>query len=172
MGVKMKRFIIVVLEIIICFLLQTTVFHWISLANAVPNLLLILTVSAGLMRGRMDGLAVGFFCGLMIDFCFSNILGLFAFIYMLIGYLNGYSNKIFEKDDLTIPIILIAVSDLLYFFLYYVFEFLLRGKLNIFFYFIKIGLPELIYTVLISILLYKLLNIIHTRISRSMEKEA
>lgn len=167
----MKRFIVVTLELIICFLLQTTVFHWISLANAVPNLLLILTVSVGLMRGRMSGLTVGFFCGLMIDFCFSNVIGLFAFIYLLIGYLNGYSNKIFEKDDLIIPILLIAVSDLLYFFLYYVFEFLLRGKLDIFYYFVKIGLPELIYTVLISIVLYKLLSIIHTRINRSMEKE-
>lgn len=167
----MKRFIIVTVEIIICFLLQTTVFQWFALAKAVPNLLLILTVSVGLMRGRTEGLTIGLLCGLMVDFCYGSVIGLYAFIYMIIGYLNGYSNKIFEKDDLTIPIVLIGVSDFIYFFLYYIFVYLLQGKLNIFYYFIRLGLPEIVYTVLISILLYKLLNIINLRIDRNKEKE-
>ncbi len=167
----MKRFLIITIEIIICFLLQTTVFQWFALAKAVPNLLLILTVSVGLMRGRTEGLIVGFFSGLMIDFCYGSIIGLYGFIYMIIGYLNGYSNKIFEKDDLTIPIVLIGASDLLYFFMYYVFKYLLQGKLNIFYYFMRLGLPEIVYTLLISILMYKFLNIINTRIDRSKERE-
>lgn len=167
----MKRFIIITIEIIICFLLQTTVFQWFALAKAVPNLLLILTVSVGLMRGRTEGLTVGFFCGLLVDFCFGSVIGLYAFMFMIIGYLNGYSNKIFEKDDLTIPIVLVGISELLYFFLYYIFEYLLQGKLNIWYYFIRLGLPETIYTVVVSIVMYKILNIINMRIDRSKERE-
>lgn len=167
----MKRFIIITIEIIICFLLQTTVFQWIALANVVPNLLLILTVSTAFMRGRSEGLAVGLICGLLVDFCFGNIIGLYALIYMTIGYLNGFSNKIFEKDDLTIPIVLIGISELVYFFLYYVFEFLLIGKLNILYYFIRVGLPRIVYTVLISIVMYKLLNIINMHLDRRKEEE-
>lgn len=167
----MKRFIIITIEIIICFLLQTTVFQWIALAKVVPNLLLILTVSTAFMRGRNEGLAVGFFSGLLVDFCFGNVIGLYALIYMCIGYLNGYTNKVFMKDDLTIPIVLVAISELVYFFLYYIFEFLLRGQLNIVYYLVRIGLPEIVYTVLISILLYKLLNIINTYLERSREEE-
>ncbi len=166
-----KRFIIITIEIIICFLLQTTVFQWFALAKAVPNLLLILTVSVGLMRGRTEGLIVGFFCGLLVDTCFGSVIGLYAFIYMIIGYLNGYSNKIFEKDDLTIPIVLVGLSELVYFLLYYVFKYLLLGELNILYYFIRLGLPETIYTVVVSILMYKLLTTINTRIDRSKEKE-
>lgn len=167
----MKRFIVVVIEILICFILQTTVFQWVALAHVTPNLLLILTVAIGLMRGRTEGLLVGFVCGLLIDFCYGDVIGLYALIFMLIGYLNGYSHRIFVKDDLTIPILLVGVSQFVYFFLFYVFEYLLKGKLNILFYLVRIGLPEIVYTVVVSIVLYKLLNIINTRIDRKEEEE-
>ncbi len=167
----MKRFVVVIIEILICFLLQTTVFQWLALAHVTPNLLLILTVAAGLMRGRTQGLTVGFVCGLLIDFCYGEVLGLYALIYMLIGYLNGFSHRIFVKDDLTIPILLVGISQFVYFFLFYVFEFLLIGKLNILFYFVRIGLPGIVYTVAVSIVLYKILNIINTRVDRNEEEE-
>lgn len=167
----MKRFIIITLEILICYLLQTTIFQWIALANVVPNLLLILTVSNGFLRGRKSGLTVGFFCGLLIDLCFGNIIGLYAFIYMVIGYANGFANIVFDRDDQIIPMILVGVSDLSYFFLYYVFNFLLRGRLNIFFYFTRIGLPEIVYTLLISIFLLKLLYIINKYLERAEKEE-
>lgn len=168
----MKRIIVLVIELIVCFLLQTTVFQWFSLAHVVPNLLLILTVSSGFMRGRNEGLIVGFLSGLLIDFSYGSIIGLYALIFMFIGYINGFSHKIFVKDDLTIPIVLVGVSEFIYFFLYYVFNFLLRGKLNIFYYLIRIGIPEIVYTVVISILLYKILNIINLKLDRVEEEEA
>jgi rod shape-determining protein MreD len=167
-----KRIIVLVIELIVCFLLQTTVFQWFSLAHVVPNLLLILTVSSGFMRGRNEGLIVGFLSGLLIDFSYGSIIGLYALIFMFIGYINGFSHKIFVKDDLTIPIVLVGVSEFIYFFLYYVFNFLLRGKLNIFYYLIRIGIPEIVYTVVISILLYKILNIINLKLDRVEEEEA
>jgi len=165
-----KRFIVTVLEILICFLLQTTVFQWFALAHVTPNLLLILTVAAGLMHGRTQGITMGFVCGILIDFCYGNVLGLYALIYMLIGYLNGYGKKILMKDDLTIPVFLVGISQFIYFFLFYVFEFLLNGKLNFMFYLVRMGLPQIVYTVVVSIVLYKILNIINTRLERKEEK--
>lgn len=168
----MKRFLVVVLEIIILLLLQTTVFQWFSLAGITPNLLLILAVSTGFMRGRSAGLLVGFFSGLLIDCLYGNIIGLCALIYMLIGYLNGYANKIFVKDDFTIPLILVGVSELIYFFLYYIFTFLLEGKLNIAYYFFHIGVPRIVYTVLAAIIVYRLLNIINFLLFEKKDEEA
>jgi len=152
--------------------LQTTIFQWIALANVVPNLLLILTVSNGFLRGRKSGITVGFFCGLLIDLCFGKIIGLYAFIYMVIGYANGFANVVFDRDDQIIPIILVGISDLFYFFLSYIFNFLLRGKLDIFFYFTRIGLPEIVYTLLISIFLLKLFYIINKHLERAEKEEA
>ncbi|MFV0342013.1 MAG: rod shape-determining protein MreD [Anaerocolumna sp.] len=168
----MKRFIVVTLEILICFLLQTTVFQWIPLAGVVPNLLLIVTASTGLMRGRIEGLMVGFFCGLLIDLNYSSLIGLYALIYLTIGYICGYAYKIFIRDDITIPLTIIGISDMIYFFLKYIFLYLLRGKLNIGFYFLSMGLPEVIYTLIISIFLYKILNTINAKLESKEEEEA
>ena len=169
----MKRLIIYTLEIIICFLFQSTMYDFISLAEIMPNVLLILVVSSAYMRGRMTGLLLGLFCGLLLDLSTgAYVVGLYALMYMLIGYFIGYTHKVYSNEDYTLPIIIIAVSDLIYGFFFYVFEFLLRGRLNVFYYFRRIILPEIIYTVAVSIILYKLLHMINNHLDRRQDKEA
>ncbi len=169
----MKRLIIYTLEIIICFLFQSTMYDFISLAEIMPNVLLILVVSSAYMRGRMTGLFLGLFCGLLLDLSSgAYVVGLYALMYMLIGYFIGYTHKVYSNEDYTLPIIIIAVSDLIYGFFFYVFEFLLRGRLNVFYYFRRIILPEIIYTVAVSIILYKLLHMINNHLDRRQDKEA
>lgn len=167
----MKQFIMSVIVIIVCFLLQSTVFQALSIAGVVPNLLLIVTVAAGYMHGRKNGIYVGLACGLLVDICYGDIIGLFGLMYMCIGYLNGYAHKVYFRDDYTMPIILVSISNLLYGFFYYVFLFLLRNRLNFFFYLRRIILPELIYTVVVSIVLYKILHILNVKLERSAYKE-
>ncbi len=137
-----------------------------------PNIILILIVSVAYMRGRMTGLTVGLFAGLLVDLMFSSyVVGVRALLFMLLGYFIGFTNKYYSDDDYTLPIAIIAVSDFVYNFFYYVVEYLLRGRMNIFFYLRRIVLPEIIYTVAVSVLLYKLLHIINNRMERKPEKE-
>ena len=63
----MKRFIISVILIILCFLLQTTFFQGLDFGGIVPNLMIVLTASFGFMRGEKTGLLYGFFCGLLVE---------------------------------------------------------------------------------------------------------
>ncbi|WP_455715871.1 rod shape-determining protein MreD [Anaerosporobacter sp.] len=163
----MKRFFMSLIVIIVCFLLQSTVFQSLAIAGVVPNLLLIVTVAAGYMHGRTNGIYVGLACGLLVDICYGDVIGLFGLMYMCIGYLNGYAHKIY----FTMPIILVSISDFLYGFFYYVFLFLLRNRLNILFYLKRVILPELIYTVVVSIVLYKILHILNVKLERSEYKE-
>ncbi|NLK75929.1 MAG: rod shape-determining protein MreD [Clostridiales bacterium] len=167
----MKRLIVYFLEIIICYIIQSSMFHYMALANVMPNLLLILVVSTAYMRGRMTGLLIGLFSGLLVDLTFGSIIGLYGFIYMIIGYFMGFANKIYSDDDYTLPILFVAISDLVYGFLYYGFEFLLRGKLNFPYYLVRIILPEIVYTVVASILLYKLLHIVNNRLISVVTEE-
>ncbi len=168
----MKRFIVYFLEILICFLIQSAMFHYIALADIVPNLIIILVAATAYMRGKTTGMLLGLFSGLLIDFIYGNyIIGLYALIYMLLGYLIGFTNRYYSNDDYTLPIVIIGVSDLIYGFSYYIFEFLLRGRLNLLYYFRRIILPEIIYTVAVSVLLYKLLHMINNRLMRNLEEE-
>jgi rod shape-determining protein MreD len=167
-----KRLIVYFVEIIILFLIQSAMFHYFQLAGIMPNLLLILVAATAYMRGRMTGLGIGFFSGLLVDLMFgSYILGLYALLYMLIGYLAGYTNRVYSSDDYTLPIIIIAISDFIYGFFYYIFEFLLRGRLNFLYYLRRLILPEIIYTVAVSIFLYKLLHMINNRLDRKSDEE-
>ena len=81
----MRRKLVLAAMVLVTFLLQTTVFSNWTVASVAPNLLLILTVSFGFLRGKKEGLFLGFFCGLVIDLCYGDILGLNALIYMYLG---------------------------------------------------------------------------------------
>ena len=70
----MKRKITVAVIIIICFLLQSTLFQALSFAAISPNLLIVVVSSFGFMRGKKEGMFIGFFCGLIVDMFFGNVL--------------------------------------------------------------------------------------------------
>lgn len=72
----MKRKVTVAIIIIVCFLLQTTVFQALSFASISPNLLIVVVSAFGFMRGKKEGLFIGFFSGFLIDLFFGNVLGL------------------------------------------------------------------------------------------------
>ena len=168
----MKRFTVSVLFIILCFLLQTTIFQWFDFGGIVPNLMIILTASFGFMRGERTGLLFGFFCGLLVDIFFANVLGLNAMIYMYIGYTNGKFNRVFYPEDIKLPLILILLSDFTYGFIYYFVLFLMRGRFRLGYYFIHIILPEMVYTILITLLLYPLILWLNKKIEDSEKRSA
>lgn len=152
----MKRKIVTLILILACFLIQTTVWNLFPLGNVKPNLLLCLTVSMGLMRGRHTGLWVGFISGLLIDLFFGTLFGFNALVYMYIGYINGKFYKVFFDEDIKIPMVLVAVSGFAYNIVFYVIQFAFRQRFEFSAYLMHIILPEILYTVLCTLLLYKL----------------
>lgn len=153
----MLRKFIVTLFILVCFVLQSSVFYKIAFAGIIPNLMIILTSAFGFMRGEKEGLLVGFFCGLLYDIFFSSFLGFYALLLMYTGYLNGKFSSIFYPEDIKLPIALIVTSDLSYGIICYVLLFMLRGKFEFTYYFTHIILPEALYTILVTVFLYPIL---------------
>ncbi len=153
----MLRKFILFLIISICFVLQTTTFQYLSFANIAPNLLIIVVSSFGFMRGKKEGMYVGFFCGLLMDIFCGFYLGIYALVYMYIGYVNGYFQKRFYPEDIKLPMLLIATSNLLASLFTYTFMFFFRGRFDIVYYLRAIIIPELVYTMVITIFLYIIL---------------
>ena len=152
--------------IIICFILQNTVFQALALASISPNLLVILTSSMGLMRGKKEGMLVGFFCGFLVDIFYGDLFGFYALVYMYIGYVNGFFNKIFYDDDIKLPMLVISASEFLYSLIVYVFLFLIRTRFNFGYYFIHIIIPELVYTIVVTLFLYRLINGVNRKLEQ------
>lgn len=163
----MKRKVTMAVLILLFLILQSTLCEKISVASIKPNLLIILIVSFGLMRGRRSGMMIGFFCGLLSDIFFESIIGFNAIIYMWVGYLSGYFYRIFYDDDIKTPLFLISVSDLAYGVIHYCFRFLLRGRIEFFTYLWRVILPEMFYTLILTIVCYRILYLINRRLSLS-----
>lgn len=163
----MKRFIITTALILVCFLLQSTVFHSLAFGGIVPNLLIVLAASFGFMRGEKTGLLIGFFCGLLVDIFFGNTIGFYSLLYMYIGYMNGKFSAIFYPEDIKLPIALILTSDCFYGLMCYVILFLLRSRFDFRYYFMNIILPEIVYTIVVTIFLYPLILWINTGLEHS-----
>lgn len=167
----MKKVITAVLLIFISFILQCTVFRALAVQGVVPNILIILTACSGFMQGDRYGVFVGFFCGLLMDLFFFEIIGFYSLLYMYIGYMNGLFHNIFYPDDIKLPLIMITLSDLLYSVVVYVLLFLLRSRFDFGFYLLNVILPELVYTVFVAVIIYPLLLLITDLFRRAEKKE-
>lgn len=167
----MKKVITTIILIIISFVLQCTVFETLAIKGVVPNILIILTACSGFMQGERFGVFTGFFCGLLLDVFFFEIIGFYALLYMYIGYMNGLFHNIFYPDDIKLPLIMITASDLLYSLVVYILMFLLRSRFDFGYYFLNIILPELVYTIFIAVIMYPLLLLITNLFKRAEKKE-
>ena len=160
----MCRKIVTAVCILVTFVLQSTVFPALPFFTVTPNLLLILTVSFGFVHGKRTGLWTGFFCGLLIDLFYSNLFGFYSLVYMLIGYINGLLYQVFFDEDIKFPMILVALSDLGYNLVFYAIQFAFRMRFDFSAYLVHTILPELVFSVLISILLYRIFYLINRRL--------
>lgn len=167
----MRRFIVSFLLVISCFVLQSTVFKSIAFGGIIPNLMIVLTASFGFMRGEKVGILFGFFCGLLADIFFGSVIGLYAMIYMYIGYANGKFNMIFYPEDIKLPLALIFVSDMAYGLLSYIILFLMRGRFHFTYYLIHIILPEMVYTIVVTLIFYPFLLWINKKLEDREQKE-
>ena len=147
-------------------ILQSTLLSGIRIRGISPNFNIIIIVSFALLRGSKEGSIIGFFAGLIMDIFFSTSRGYLAIIGAAIGYFCGKFNKDFYRENLILPFMLTLTGTLVYG-LGESLPFLLRGKIN-YLYFIKnIIIPETIYTITLSIVLYQILYMINEKIEKS-----
>ena len=168
----MKRFLTSAFLLVTFFVLQGTLFQTLNFANTSPNLLIILIVSLALMKGEETGVILGFFAGILTDIFTGSAIGLYALIYMYLGYANGSFHRIFFPEDVKLPMIMIIVSDIFYGILVYILLFLLRGKTDFSYYFTNVILPEAIYTIVVTILLYPLILWINKMLEKDEQRKA
>ena len=171
-ATKIKRFFITAVIIIAAYLLQCTVFSSLELAGIKPNLLIIITASFGFMRGSREGMLVGFVSGLLADIQFGDMIGFYALIYLLVGFINGLFQRLYFDEDIKLPLFLISISEFLYGIIVYFLTYLLRSDFNFLLYLNKIILPELIYTIVITLGLYPLILFINHKLEAEEKRSA
>ena len=153
----MRRVFTIFILIIISFLLQSVLFSFHNVRGMAPNLMLILTMSFAVMRGRREGLLTGFFCGFLYDIYFGTLIGPHMFLFMIIGYLNGAFHKDYLMEDIMMPVFIISADEVIFDLIEYIFGFLLRNRVNVFFFIKTVFLPRLLMTLLATVIIYRVL---------------
>ena len=138
----MKRKISELILILFFYLMQVSLARVISIANISPNWLIILPVF------------FGFFAGIMYDLFFSGLFGFTALVFIYIGYFSGFLYQKYEVREILIPLALVIIADFGYGFISYIGNFLLYNRLNVGYFMSRFILPEVVYTALVSLLVY------------------
>ena len=160
----MKKYVSMTFFIVLVFFIQMNLFPAVPLLKINPNLLIVITCGYGLTQGHKEGMICGIIAGILLDNTLGNIPGYYALPYMNIGYICGYFKKYLNADNYIIPSVFCGVGDFLCGIYIFVFSFALRNRLNILFYLRTIIIPEVIYTILVSLILFRLMILYNNRV--------
>ena len=169
---KFKRFITTAVILLAAYLLQSTVFSHLELAGIKPNLLLIVTAAFGFMRGPKEGMWIGLAAGLLLDVQCGDIIGFYGLIYLLVGALNGLFEQLFFDEDIKLPLFLITLSEFLYGIVIYFLMFLLKSDFKFPYYLGSIIVPELIYTIMVTLIVYPLILWVNHKLEAEEKRSA
>ena len=101
--------------------IQTTLLADMSLDGIVVQLMLCLSVAAGVSGGPERGALVGFMFGTMFDLVLSTPFGLTALVYGLAGFVAGYVNNLTANHPWWLGSIVVGLSTALSTFVHPVF---------------------------------------------------
>ncbi len=157
----MKKTIInvsLILTTFLIYILQANFFSWFNIAGIMPNLFVILILFIGLFANRTMGGMYGLVVGLFLDFIIGSKIGIYSVGLGLIGFLSAIFDKNFSKDSrMTIMLMVVvatAIFEVLSYLLNYIFVSIHVEILN----FIKILAIEIIFNLILTIILYPLIQ--------------
>ena len=162
----MRKIIINVLLLIFAFTIQICVFPQIAFLSASPNMLLILVFIYGFIEGKEAGMFYGLVAGLFMDLFYSGPFGFYTFFFINMGYLNGICTKYYYEDYITLPLVLSIANDLAYNLYIYIFRFLFRARFNFGHYFFQIMIPEIIFTTVTTLVVYRFFLFINRKLEK------
>lgn len=160
----MLEFVICFIELMICFLLQNSVFSFFSIGGIVPDLLIVLVVTIGYHRGKVSGLFAGIIAGLLLDITAGSLLGVYAICYMFIGYAAGMVCDYYVRRDTFLPMCMIAIGEFAFMIYVYITDMFTHGNFEILYFVKRIMFPKVLYTAIVGVIIYKIFDFIYLRV--------
>jgi rod shape-determining protein MreD len=165
-GVSLLFFI----TFIIIYILQANLFSNLQIAGVVPNLFVIFILWIGLFANATSALIFGIIMGLSLDLIYGKVIGITAIMLCIIGYLGAYFDKNFSKESKLKIIFMVIGATIIYELGYYALTGLIIGFDFEWLNFTRIVIFEVIYNVLITILLYPLIQNLGYKVDRVFKK--
>lgn len=162
--------ICLILIFFVVFFLQVNIFSSFTIAGISPNLIVIYVLCIGLFANQFFGISLGVLFGLILDFVYGKLIGTSAVMLCVIGYLGSYFDKNFSKENKLTIIFMVAGSTLIYEFGSYFLNSIILEFSREYLYFLKIVFIEIVYNVLLSIIIYPLIQKVGYIIDRNFKR--
>ena len=109
------RFLILSIGVILGIAIQAT---WLASMNlpglVIPDFILIMVISYGLLHGSDEGLIFGVLAGFLMDLLSGGLVGVQALSKMAAGFAAGFMEKNIFKDNLLVPAIAVFIGTLIF----------------------------------------------------------
>ena len=155
-----KAFInlILILMGFVIYFLQSNFFSWFTISGVKPNIFIIYILFIGLFGNKSMGLVYGAIFGIILDLLFkekigSNLIGL-----TLIGVIAIIFDKNFSKDSRITIMFMVFGSTIIFEVITYLINYVLYSVNIEILNFIKILIIEVIYNIIITIIIYPLMQ--------------
>jgi rod shape-determining protein MreD len=148
-------------------IIQSTVLDYIKIYEIKPNLLIVFIICVALLRGNIEGSVIGFFIGLSQDIISGKVLGFYTMLGLYLGLIIGSVNKRLYRENLLVIIFFTFVSSICYELVAYFLSTFMNGRIDFYYPFKSIILPEALYNSGISIFVYILIIKLNDRFNSS-----
>ena len=157
----MKKLVInlfLILTIFIIYFLQSNFFNWFNIAGVMPNVFIIFVLFIGLFTNKTVGTIYGVVIGLILDLLFSQRIGIQAVTLGLVGFLAAIFDKNFSKDSRMTIMLMVLGSTVIVEVLNYLLAYMFIDINVEIFYFIRTLIIEVIYNIILTIIIYPLIQ--------------
>lgn len=166
----MKKFIInilLIISLLIIYFLQSNLFNWFTISGIMPNLFIIFVLFVGLFTNRITGIIYGGVLGIILDLVIGIQVGVNAVAYGIIGFLSATFDKNFSKDSRATIMFMVLGTTIIFEIITYVLNNIILDRNLEIFNFVKILSIEVIYNLIITIIIYPLIQ----KLGYSIENE-
>ena len=150
--------VFLIITAIIIYYLQSNLFMWFNIAGVKPNLFVVLALFIGLFANRTMGLAYGVGMGALIDILIGKNIGICAVSLGIVGFLAAIFDKNFSKDSRMTIIFMVVGSTIIFETINYLLNYMILGINVEILNFIIILAIEVIYNIILTIILYSLIQ--------------
>ncbi len=155
-----RNFFYVIFSFLLVAIQSSNFINFLRIENIKPDILISFIAYISLTNNSSVAESVGFFTGLFEDIFSISIFGVNAFTKTIISFgLNKFRTKIFTDKHFSVFIIIFIVS-IVNKFLFFLVIIIFDHSVNLYTGMIKIGVPESVYTAVVSIFLFPVYTLI------------
>lgn len=157
------RYIVLFLLTLFFALFNTSFITYIGILSVLPDIFLIYVVCIGLLEGKITAGIVGLLGGLFIDTTAGSVLGLYSFVYVVVGIMSGIKLRDFSNENVIRPAIYAAAATVISAILIMLITMISGTHVSFFYCLVRYYLPAVLYNVIIMELVFFLLRHLYNR---------